>query len=82
MKWVRHRCQLAPGRVERIASTRPTCASEITNVTPARPRATRPRRNANQRAPSSVVKTLGIEGLSESQASRMANSLDDDVEAR
>ena len=57
MKWVRHRCQVAPVSVERMASTRPGWASEITSVVPARPRATRPRRNANQPAPSSVVMT-------------------------
>ena len=57
MKWVRHRCQVARAGWNAIASTRPRCASEITNVTPASPRATRPRRNANQPAPSSVVIT-------------------------
>src|SRR5207237_1200661 len=40
MKCVRQRCQLAPGSVAAIASTRPGCASELTRRTPARPRAT------------------------------------------
>src|SRR4051794_10688836 len=47
MKWVRQRRQAAPGSVAEIASTRPGCASELTSLTPARPRATRPRTNAN-----------------------------------
>src|SRR5437762_2760928 len=57
MKWVRQRCQAAPGSVAEIASTRPGCASELTSLTPARPRATRPRTNANQAAPSPAVTT-------------------------
>ena len=57
MKCVRQRCQLAPGSVAAIASTRPGCASEVTSCTPARPRATSPRRNASQAAPSSAVTT-------------------------
>ena len=57
MKWVRQRCQHAPGRVAAIASTRPGCASELTSLTPASPRATRPRMNASQAAPSSAVTT-------------------------
>src|SRR5207244_10760820 len=52
-KWVLHRCHEAPGRVEAIASTRPGWASEITRRTPESARATRPRRNAVQPAPSS-----------------------------
>ena len=51
------RCQVAPVRVDRTASTRPTWASETTRVVPAGPRATRPRKNASQPAPSSVVIT-------------------------
>ena len=57
MKWVRQRCQAAPGSVAAIASTRPGCASELTSLTPARPRATRPRTKASQAAPSSAVTT-------------------------
>ena len=57
MKWVRHRCHDAPTSIEAIARLRPSCASEITSCTPDRPRATRPRRNAVQPAPSSVVIT-------------------------
>ena len=57
MKWVRHRCQRAPGRVARDRVARPSWASEITSCTPARPRATRPRRKASQPAPSSLVIT-------------------------
>ncbi len=34
MKWVRQRCQDAPGSVAAIASTRPGWASEITSWTP------------------------------------------------
>jgi hypothetical protein len=45
----------APGSVEAIASTSPGWASEITRRTPARPLASRPRRNAVQPAPSSEV---------------------------
>ena len=40
-----------------MASTRPACASEMTSDVPESPRATRPRRNASQPAPSSVVIT-------------------------
>ena len=32
MKWVRQRCQAAPGSVAAIASTRPGCASELTEL--------------------------------------------------
>jgi hypothetical protein len=41
MKWVRQRCQQAPGRVVAIASARPGCASLVTSLTPERPRARR-----------------------------------------
>jgi len=54
-KWVRQRCQTAPGRQEATASTSPEWASETTRRTPESPRATRPRRNDVQPAPSSVV---------------------------
>src|SRR6266540_3204517 len=57
VKWVRQRCQATPGSVAAIASTRPGCASEVTSLTPARPRATNERRKASQAAPSSLVTT-------------------------
>src|SRR5205814_2349121 len=57
MKCVRQRCHEAPGSVAAIASTRPGCAPELTSLTPARPRATKPRTNASQAAPSSAVTT-------------------------
>ncbi len=38
-------CQVAPGRFAAIASTRPACASEVTSMTPCRPRATRSAKN-------------------------------------
>jgi len=43
----------APGSVAPIASISPACASEITNATPDKPRATNERKNASQPAPSS-----------------------------
>ena len=54
---MRHRCQDAPGSAEPIAATSPGWASEMTSWTPDRPRATSPRRNANQPAPSSPEAT-------------------------
>ena len=57
MKWVRHRCQLAPANTVAIASFSLWCASEVTRSTPLRPRPTRERRNASQKAPSSLVPT-------------------------
>jgi hypothetical protein len=57
MKCVRQRCHEAPGKVAAIASTSPGCASEVTSLTPARPRATSERRKASQAAPSSEVTT-------------------------
>jgi transposase-like protein len=35
-EWIRHRCQLAPGSVAPIASTRPRWASEVTTCAPRR----------------------------------------------
>src|SRR5664280_2426569 len=57
MKWVRHRCQLAPGNTASIAETRPLWESEITRCTPDRPRAERSLRKAFQAAPVSSVNT-------------------------
>ena len=54
---MRQRCQLAPGSVAPIASTRPRWASLVTSATPDRPRATRSRKNASQPAPSSAEVT-------------------------
>lgn len=55
MKWVRHRCQEAPVSTLAMAALIPSCASEMTSSTPARPRATRPRRNSVQLAVSSAL---------------------------
>jgi hypothetical protein len=41
VSWVRHLCQLAPGRFAPTAPTSPVCASEVTSATPLRSRATR-----------------------------------------
>ena len=57
MKWVRHRCQLAPPKTVAIASRSPWWASETTNFTPPRPLADSERRKASQNAPSSLVPT-------------------------
>ena len=54
---MRHRCHEAPGRVAPIAASRPACASLVTSLTPARPRAVSDRRNVSQPAPSSAVVT-------------------------
>jgi hypothetical protein len=57
MKCVRHRCQPAPPNTAAMAALRPSWASLTTRHVPDSPRATRPRRNAVQPAPSSVVMT-------------------------
>ena len=46
-----------------IASLRPWWASEVTSSTPESPRATRPRRNASQKAPSSLVRDVDAQHL-------------------
>lgn len=53
MKWVRHRCQDAPSSTAAMAFFSPSWASLMTSLMPCKPRATRPRRNAVQTAPSS-----------------------------
>jgi hypothetical protein len=55
IKCDRQRCQVAPDSTVAIAAFIPPWASEITNSTPARPRATRERRNSVHPAVSSVV---------------------------
>ena len=55
IKCVRQRCQEASDRTVAMAALTPPWASEITSSTPARPRATRPRRNSVQLAVSSAV---------------------------
>ena len=63
MKWVRHRCQLAPPKTVAIASRSPWWASETTNFTPPRPLADSERRKANQKAPSSLVPHVHADDL-------------------
>jgi len=53
-KWTRHRCQLAPCNVLRAAAFRPSCASEITNLSPRR---RSDRRNSVQKDSSSLSPT-------------------------
>ena len=48
-------CQEAPPKTVAIAARSPWWASEVTSSTPESPRATRPRRNESQKAPSSLV---------------------------
>jgi hypothetical protein len=55
MKWVLQRCQEAPSSTAAIAPCNPWWASLVTSRTPCSPRATRPRRNAVQLAPSSAL---------------------------
>ena len=57
MKWVLQRCQQAPSSTAAIAPFSPSWASLVTRRTPCSPRATRPRRNAVQLAPSSAAPT-------------------------
>ena len=57
MKWVRQRCQTAPGKVAAIASFKPGWASDVMRATPERPRAFNPRRKSSHPAPSSDVTT-------------------------
>ncbi len=57
MKCVRQRCHEAPPKTVAIAARSPWWASEVTSSTPESPRATRPRRNESQNAPSSLVPT-------------------------
>lgn len=57
MKWVRHCCQVAPGRSEARAALIPKWSSEMASLNPDRPRATKPRRKAFQLAPSLLVTT-------------------------
>src|SRR5215208_5471064 len=56
-KWTRQRCQPAPAMTAPMACLRPVWASEMTSCTPASPRAFRLRRNAVQKAPSSLSPT-------------------------
>ena len=51
-KWVRQRCQEAPGKTVAMASSAPDRRSEVTNWTPPRPSAVSERRTASQNAPS------------------------------
>ena len=61
MKWVRHRCQLAPPKTVAIASRSPWWAPETTSSTPPRPLADSERRKASQKAPSSLVPTSDLD---------------------
>jgi len=56
-KWTRQRCQLAPWSTAAIELFKPWWASLMTTWTPARPLATRLRRNWCQTAPSSLGPT-------------------------
>jgi hypothetical protein len=56
-KWTRQRCQQAPARTAEMACFSPVWASETTSWTPASPLARRLRRNAVQKAPSSLSPT-------------------------
>src|SRR3954465_12789314 len=47
MKWTRQRCQAALNTWA-IGALRPSCASEITSLTPDRPRCCKPRRKPSQ----------------------------------
>ena len=58
-KWTRHLCQPAPANTAPMACLRPVWASEMTSCTPASPRALSERRNAVQKAPSSLSPTSG-----------------------
>jgi hypothetical protein len=49
MKWTRHRCQLASAKILAIAPLSPSWESEITSLTPFRPRLTSPRRKRVQK---------------------------------
>lgn len=53
MKCTRQRCHVAPVSTVAIAAFRPSCACEITNRTPLRPRRFSSRKNAVQKAASS-----------------------------
>jgi hypothetical protein len=57
MAWVRQRCQDAPVKTAPIDFFSPSWESGTTSVTPLRPRATRPLKNAVQPAPSSALMT-------------------------
>src|SRR3954469_2520427 len=52
MKWTRQRCQAALNTWA-IAALRPSCASEITSLTPHRPRCCKPRRKPSQKVAAS-----------------------------
>ena len=57
MKCVLRRCQAAPANTVAMASLSPWRTSEITGYTPLKPRAVSERREASQKAPSSLVPT-------------------------
>jgi hypothetical protein len=56
-KWTRQRCQAAPTMTAPMAALSPVWASEMTSWTPCSPRAFSDRRNAVQKAPSSLSPT-------------------------
>ncbi len=57
MKCTRQRCHAAPWNTVPMAFFSPLCASEITSVTPPRPRVFRERRNAVQKPSFSLSPT-------------------------